>query len=453
MASAVPFKSTGEPQMTSTSAPPPAQLATIIPALGDTPLDGRIKGIPLGAALSLSEISEQRWNVARGDLSLPILTLNAAALHSNIETMQDYCRRQGVRLAPHGKTTMAPQLFAAQLSAGAWAITAATPTQLATMRHYGIGRILLANELVEASALRWLAAELARDPEFEFICLVDSVATVRAMESLLAEAVVTRPVQVLIEIGAAGGRAGARSPEAALEVGRAVNASRQLSLAGVEAYEGTLTSAVDEHAFGLIDELFAAVRSSVTRLAEERLFERDDVIVSAGGSLYFDRVIASLSQWPELAQPVTLVLRSGCYVSQDGGEYNAHSPLAGRRDDDEPLQLRNALSLWATVLSRPEPDTVIVGAGRRDLGIDDGLPTPRWHLRAGTALDGLSAAAEVYKVMDQHLFIRVTADYDIEPGDTVVLDVSHPCTNFDKFRFLPVIDDNHDVVDGILTFF
>ncbi|HET9125992.1 MAG TPA: alanine racemase [Solirubrobacteraceae bacterium] len=424
-----------------------------VAGLRQTRLDSAYKGVPLGAALPLAEIGTRGWNVARGDLALPVLTLDASALEANIDTMQRYCDAHGVRLAPHGKTTMSPQLFAAQLDAGAWGITAATPTQVALMRRHGIPRIVLANELVERSALHWVAAELARDPGFEFLCLVDDVEAVRAMDAVLAEVSPARPLTVLIEIGDSGGRAGVRSPDVACAVARAVRSAAHLRLGGVEAFEGVLAASADDEAFARVDGLLASVRESVRRIAALDLFDRDELIVTAGGSMYFDRVIDALGRWPEFDRPVSLVLRSGCYVSHDAGAYEQNSPLAGRRAPGQRFRLANALTLWATVLSRPEPDTLIVGAGLRDAPVDRDLPRPRSRFRGAAPAGEFADTAETYRVMDQHMFIRVRPEADVLPGDVVSFDLSHPCTAFDKFPFIPLVDERFDVVDGVLTFF
>lgn len=440
------------------SAPGPGARTTArylsrVPALRGASLDDSYKGIPLGAELPLSAVGDQGWSLVRGDLPLPVLTLDARAVDANIDTMQRYCDRRGVRLAPHGKTTMSPQLFAAQLDAGAWGMTAATPTQVAIMRRYGVARIILANQLIEPSALRWLAGELAQDADFEFFCLVDDVVAVRQMDATLAERGADRPLAVLIEVGHSGARAGVRSPAAACVVARAVHAARHLTLAGVEAFEGSLTAAVDDAALALVDELCRSLRESVSEIAAMGLFEGDEVIVTAGGSMYFDRVVDALGQWPEVGQAVSLVLRSGCYVSHDSGTYEHGSPLAGRRAPDEQLRLVNALTLWAAVLSRPEPDVVIVGAGQRDAPVDRALPSPRSLFRDGVQISAFAGSASTFRVMDQHLFIRIDPEADVRPGDLMSFDLSHPCTAFDKFAFIPMVDERFEVCDGVLTFF
>ena len=60
------------------------------------------------------------------------------------------------------------------------------------------------------------------DPEFEVMCFVDSVAGVPRFAAALEQAGCPRNVGLLLEIGAAGGRAGVRSLEDALAVARAV---------------------------------------------------------------------------------------------------------------------------------------------------------------------------------------------------------------------------------------
>jgi D-serine dehydratase len=421
--------------------------------LGDTVIDHRFKGIPLGTELRLADIGKQGWNVVRGDLALPVTTLAAAALEHNITDMAAYCARNNVLLAPHGKTTMAPQLFKRQFDAGAWGITAATPTQAAIMRDFGAPRILLANELVDPAALRWAAAQLAADPSFEFYCLVDDPASVALMDAALDGSAGQRKLPVLVEAGIRGGRSGVRSDQEAVAVAEAVAASRHLILAGVETYEGPAGGGTDGEDVTAIDALLDWVRRLVTTFAGHRLFGTDVVTVTAGGSAYFDRVVDKLTGWDDLAAPVRLVLRSGCYITHDVGKYHRLSPLDGRRVAGESLSLENALLGWAAVLSRPEPGLAILGAGKRDIPYDTQLPEPlRAHRRDGTVTD-LRELATITKTMDQHAFMTVAEDADVRPGDIVALGLSHPCTAFDKVRLLPILDRDGTVTDAVLTFF
>lgn len=150
----------------------------------------------------MGALAAERRNLFTGGFTTPVLALSAESVEANLALLETYAERHGLAFAPHGKTSMSPQLFARQLEYGAWGITAAVPHQARVYRAYGIGRIFLANELVDAVALRWLAGELDADPGFTFACYVDSVRGVELMDEALRAAGAVRPVDVVIELGA-----------------------------------------------------------------------------------------------------------------------------------------------------------------------------------------------------------------------------------------------------------
>jgi D-serine deaminase-like pyridoxal phosphate-dependent protein len=133
-------------------------------------------------------------------------------------------------------------------------------------------------------------------------------------------------------------------------------------------------------AAGALTEADRAVRymtdssaQTARQLNAAGLFEAGRVpLVSAGGSSYFDRVVAQLGP-DRFSFPVQTILRSGCYLTHDHGIYRRTSPFDGRGSPTGP-RLRPAFELLASVLSRPEPTLAIVGFGRRDVPIDDRLP-------------------------------------------------------------------------------
>ncbi len=405
-----------------------------------TTLDWHYKGLPLDVGeIELADIGKQGWNVLRGDLPTPVMVLLRDPLADNIAAMAAWCEERGLLLAPHGKSTMAPQIFERQLAAGAWALTCATPWHLRVYREVGVQRVIYANELIEPAALRYVAAELTRDPAFEIYCLADSVASVEIMQRELAAAGAPRAIGVLVEVGHEGGRGGCRTVKEAGAVAEAITAAPLLDLAGVEAFEG-LRSAVD------LDAALAGVDAFMARLLE--VFDRvghllpEKPILTAGGSAFFDRVALAFE-----GRPVTAVIRSGCYVTQDGGHYDRVSPLGSARGGP----LRNAMEVWGVVLSRPEPGLAVTSFGRRDVPYDLGLPAPVWLARDGERrpLEG----CETIALSDQHGHVRVPADLDIRPGDLLGATISHPCGAFDRWRLLPVVDDAYDVVDAVTTIF
>src|SRR5690606_34446717 len=162
------------------------------------------------------EIAARGWNVLRQDQPLPLAILREPAIANNARWMREFCKNARVSLSPHGKTTMCPQLFRRQLDDGAWAITLSTPHQVQVARDFGVGRILLANQIVDPRFLDFVMSEQDADPDFDFLCLVDSIEGVRLAGEHIRSRGFRRRLGVLIEVGASKGRTGARSPEEAL---------------------------------------------------------------------------------------------------------------------------------------------------------------------------------------------------------------------------------------------
>jgi D-serine dehydratase len=418
----------------------------------DEQIDWRYKSFPATPPTTIREVGRRNWNVLDGDFMFPVMLLKQSALRHNIDAMAALCTRHGISLAPHGKTTMAPQLFQMQLDAGAWAVTAATMWQVGVWRAFGADRVILANELVEPASIRWIADELRRDPEFDFYCLVDSVSEVRLLEAALDRPGLERRLPVLLELGLPGGRTGCRTRDEARQVARAVAASRRLSLAGTEGFEGIIGGADLAATLEKVDSFMSEMRALVVELDGARLFDQSaEVMITAGGSAFLDRVIAEFGKPLQLSRPTRVVLRSGCYVTHDAVHYKEQSPFGTRLADTGPLE--EALEAWGAVLSRPEPGLALIGFGKRDVPHDLELPVPRVVKRTGKGLRRLGAGASITALNDQHAYLRIPDGDELAVGDLVGCGVSHPCTAFDKWRLLPVVDDDYRVVDAVLTYF
>ncbi|MEN4477139.1 amino acid deaminase [Mycolicibacterium cosmeticum] len=399
--------------------PPHAAFA----ALAGELLDWRFKGLPPGwQDATVAAVLAAAPVLSEAGPTGPVCVLRESALAHNLAVMATWCRDRGVLLAPHGKTHMSPQLFARQSAAGACAVTVATIGQARVYRAFGADAIVLANELVEPAGLAWLAGELDADPGFRAVCWVDSVRGVELMTEALTGA--TRGLDVCVEVGMPGGRTGCRTAAEVDEVARAAAASPRLRLIGVAGYEAARSQDGGREATAAVRAYLAELRAALSRLAP--LFETDEVIVTAGGSTYPDVVADELAG----AAPRVL-LRSGCYLTHDHGLYAATSPLP----------MRPAMEVWAPVLSRPEPGLALVGMGRRDVSFDAGLPVPL----------GLPGAT-VTKLNDQHAYLEL-AGHTVAVGDRLGFGISHPCTTFDKWQLIPVLDDADRVVDLVRTFF
>ncbi|GAA2227052.1 MULTISPECIES: alanine racemase [Kitasatospora] len=415
---------------------------TRVAALAEERLDWRFKAVP-AAAWGATVAEYLATGPTLDDLATPLVTLDAGALDHNLATMAEWCAKAGVDLAPHGKTTMAPVLWQRQLDAGATAITLANLPQVNVARAFGLRRIHLANTLLDPAGLRRLSADLAADPEFRFASWVDSVRSVELMDTALRGA--PAPVDVCVELGSPGARTGCRTVAEAQAVARAVHAAPGLRLAGVSGYEGAIAHDATADSLAAVAGWVADLAELYRLLDAEGLFDQaDEVWVTAGGSAYFDTVTELLA--PLGDSRTRVVLRSGAYLAHDDGFYRGISPLA-RAHSERPF--RSALHAWTRAVSRPEPGLALLDGGKRDLSYDYDLPEPQL-VRGG----GRLAGGRITALNDQHAFLR---DTDVQVGDIVRLGLSHPCTVFDKWTMIPVLDDADAelprVVDLVRTFF
>ncbi len=381
---------------------------------------------------------------------MPAAVIREDELRHNIKEMQAFADRIGAHLCPHGKTSMSPELIALQLEAGAWGMTAATAFHVRVYRRLGVRRILLANQLAGAADIAFLLDEIAADPEFDFYCLADSLEGVGLLAEAARRGGAERPLQLLIETGTGGGRAGLRSDEAAVALARRIaEAGSALALRGVETFEGVLQQRAEARsgAAGMIDRAVAAAG----QIAAAGLFAPGPILISAGGSAFLDLCAARLPAAIG-GSPVERVIRPGCYVTHDNGLYERLTRPGGSVPPGLP-DLRHALEVWGVVLSVPEPGLAIVGAGKRDLSFDAGPPVPLWVHRPGAGGKPRPAAGlAVVSLWDQHLSLAVSGR-GVAVGDLVGFGISHPCATFDRWRALFLVDGRYRVTGAVTTLF
>ena len=422
-------------------------------------LDDRVRGVPPGtSAFSALEVAARGWRPADGVMSLPVLTLDEAAFLHNRDLMLAYARAAGVEIAPHAKTPMAPDLARSLVEAGAWGATVADIRQATVMLRSGISRLLIANEVGGTGGARRLATLASLWPQAEVHVFADSTSAILALDAAWRENAAAPVLNVLVEVGA--GRAGVRSRGEALAVAKiAAAAGGRLRLAGVAAYEGSATKETPEATEASIDAL---LRLMVGLLADVRALAGPEVplLLTAGGSSFFDRVVAALKPAIAADGRAILVIRSGAIFFHDNGVYDrALAALDSRRGfsidgmvREARHAFRPALRVWAEVLSRPEPDLAICGMGMRDVSFDQGFPTPLRVHRGGQSL-AASPAGRVAKLNDQHAFLAVAPGDSIEVGDVIEFGISHPCTCLDRYRVVFGLDERGVVRHAFPTFF
>lgn len=397
---------------------------------------------------SITATAQLGWNLLQEDVSLPVAVLSSSRVQHNLNWMKSFISTYGLKLAPHGKTTMSPALFHEQLAHGAWGITLATAPQVQAAYHFGVRRVIMANQLVGRANMA-IISRLLQNPEFDFFVIVDSPVNVEQLGQFFARA--GQRLNLLLELGVEGGRTGVRDEQTRNAVLDAIaRYPESLVLAGVEVYEGVLKDEPSIREF-----LRRAVRELMT-LEAHSLLTAERIILTGAGSAWFDLVA---EEWTglDMGRPLDIILRPGCYLTHDVGIYkaaeariHASNPVARSMQ----TSLLPALQLWAYVLSIPESGLAILGLGKRDAAFDAGLPIPAKHYRPGSEAPVTAPADwQLTAMMDQHAFMKVAADADLQVGDMLALDISHPCLTFDKWRQLLVVDDNYTVIDAVETFF
>ena len=389
------------------------------------------------------------WNLLREDVSLPAAVLYRSRLENNLQWMQRFADKRKVSLAPHGKTTMAPAVFAHQMAAGSWAMTLATATQVSVAHRFGVRRVIMANQLVGQRNME-IISELLAKGLLDFYCLVDSVDNVRELASFFSAR--NQSLQVLIEIGVAGGRCGTRTPADVQALVEEIARHPVIQLAGIETYEGVIKG----------DNLAERIRAHVVmvkglclELLAQNAFDVQKIVLTGAGSAWYDIVAEVFGE--ELNQRIIPVIRPGCYIVHDQGlcMHNQDNLMARCGLDAEvDGDLQSAMEIWAYVQSIPEPGQAVITLGKRDVAFDAGLPIPNLHYRPGSE-SPVAASGEwrVVSMMDQHAAMTFPAGDDLRVGDIIAFGTSHPCLTFDKWQQMCVIDDNYNVVDLVRTFF
>ena len=401
--------------------------------------------------VDISQIGMQKWHVLKGDFPLPLAVIKETAIQHNLLWMKDFCEKRHLDIAPHGKTTMSPELYARQLDAGAWGISFANVFQASLGIRHGVQRVIIANQVYQHADLEALSFLLTSYPDVRVYFLVDSPAQVDAIQKWQSASQSNIVFTVLIELGIEGKRTGCREHSQAMALARKIKATTGLLLCGIECYEGALATCNHEHDQASVAALMKRVQALAVACVQEDLFENDEILLTAGGSAIFDLVAQHLK--PQLKRPTRGILRSGCYLTHDHVQYRKMLKCVGER-----LQLtetlRPALEVISSVQSCPEPGLALLTMGKRDVSYDMDLPVPIWRAKLGDeVVSGVPSHWEITALNDQHAYLKFNpAAPSLEHpqvGQLIGSGISHPCTTFDKWRWMPVVDDHYLAISAV----
>jgi D-serine dehydratase len=427
--------------------------------LDGQPIDPLSKGFPAGhAPLPLGEIGARNWNLLAGALPAPVAVLRTSALAHNARWMRHLLDKFGLQLAPHAKTTMTPHLWAQQAANGCWGLTVATVQQAEVAVAFGCRNLLIANQVTGRAQVRGIVELNRAEAGLEIYVLVDSLAGLKALSDDVAAAKTEHPVNVLLELGFQGGRTGCRTLEGVSHLLDELPSHQgRLRLAGMAGYEGMITTPSGAEDAPRVEAYFDRFAEAAQLADRRNAFLTDEVILTAGGSSYYDIVGRRLRKIT-LRKPTVKVLRSGCYVTHDCGTYVEHLDEMKRRDPAVAQDLgllEPALFVCCLVQSIPEPGLALLTMGKRDVGFDLHLPQPVWRYRTDATPQPEPTPRDwkITKLNDQHAYLTVGASADIAVGDLICCGISHPCTTFDRWRLIHVVDDGWTSLGAVATFF
>jgi len=282
------------------------------------------------------------------ELDTPALCIDLDALEANIRRMADLCREHSIDWRPHSKGHKSPEIARRQIEAGAIGVTCAKLGEAEVMAASGIRDILIANQLVGPRKMQRLA-ELCRNADP--IVAVDHKDQVDAMSRAISAAGARLRVIVEVDVGLA--RCGTTPGQATLELARHIHGSPGLELAGIMGYEGHLLT-VDDLASKerSIREAMALLDSTRASLTEHDL---PCPIVSAGGTGSYAYTIDC---------PGITELQAGGLIFMD----------VFYRDQCQVTGFAHALTILATVVSRPTPERAVIDAGRKTMNNELEMP-------------------------------------------------------------------------------
>ena len=400
-----------------------------------TVIEDKYKGFPIDSyGKTLEQFLATKPNIFTANFQFPIMVLKESALKNNIAQMMSFCKSVAAELAPHVKTTMSPQLAQLQVAAGATALTVANFWQAGIFLKHGFKKIIIANEVLDPMAIAEIA-KINKAKQGEIVFYVDSL---QGLEIIQKHTPVEGEQNLLIEIGTENGRGGVRDLSLVEQLAQRIRADKRLNLIGVTGFEGAVPDGArgrrgEKKLVKFCQKIVAAANLAYPYKSDQQF------VISAGGSAYFDIVARELNKFDK---PRRLLLRSGGYITHDHRYYEQIYPFAGTERAFQP-----AIEVWAQVISKPERNFGVLNLGKRDIGNDLHNPIPIKSY--DTKVKSFSAVIE--KLNDQHGYLRGRQEFSL--AQLIGLGISHPCTTFDKWGLIPLVNDNYDLVDCLQTFF
>ncbi|MBW2618380.1 MAG: DSD1 family PLP-dependent enzyme, partial [Deltaproteobacteria bacterium] len=328
----------------------------------------------------------------KSELDTPALLLDMDALEANIGRMADWFADKKCDLRPHTKTHKLPLIAHKQIEAGAIGVTCSRVSEAKVFFEHGIKDILIAYEIVGEQKIRRLV-NLTKYGRL--IVAIDDLENARQISDAAGAA--GARVDVVVDVDVGLNRCAIKPGQPALDLVQGIDRLPNINFRGLMGYEGGLF--IKDEA----DKIRQCEQANRELVETKELIEKNGFpveIVSAGGSntYYLTGIYPGITD-----------VEVGSYVTMD---------LNNR---DHGLDFEQAVTILATVISRPESDRVIVDAGRYSLSLDFGPPA---CLDKGLNFSALHEHHGLWTITDSQRPWRV--------GDKVEFVPSHGCTTIPR---------------------
>jgi D-serine deaminase-like pyridoxal phosphate-dependent protein len=286
---------------------------------------------------------------SKWELDTPVLLVDLPTMEQNMRRMAETFRAAGVGWRPHTKGIKIPAIAHRLLRAGAFGVTCAKLAEAEVMAAAGIEDILIANQVVGPIKARRLA-NLCR--QANVIVAVDSLSNVLELDAAACAA--GSRIRVVVEVDSGMHRAGTPPGQPTVALAQEIAARPGLQFAGVMGWEGHTVSIKEPAAKR--EAISQAVGALVASAEACRAAGLPVEIVSCGGTGTYS---------------VTSAL-PGVTEMQAGGGIFGDVYYRESMGVDHPF----ALTILATVTSRPTPTRIICDAGRKTMSSDSAAPRP-----------------------------------------------------------------------------
>ncbi len=345
------------------------------------------------------------------ELDTPALLVDLDRMDHNISRMSEVAGRNQVKLRPHTKTHKSPEIARRQLESGATGITVAKLGEAEIMANAGIQDILVANQIIGEQKYRRLI-ELSHRAT---VCIaIDSEIGATTLNTALEQAGQT--LEVVVEINSGQDRGGVLPGEEALRLASKIREMSQLELRGLMTHAGQSYNQTEKAELAKVGAHEGKVMVETADLLRRNGIEVKEISVGSTPAAPYSAAVAGVTE-----------IRPGTYVFGDLTQVDLYS-----------CALKDcALSVLATVTSRPNATRTIVDAGRKTLTSD---PASRTGRTRGFGLIP-SKNTVVGRLSEEHGVIESDSTFEI--GEKVTIIPNHACVVVNMFSELAGIRDGH----------